>query len=387
LQNSGTLFDHFDGGDGYDVMTDKAPAGNNNDDYWVINKDLWTDGIADVNITPPQSDNFFPNLDMSPNNEDIIYAGYDELWYSLDRGDNWSLVFGSGGSPASGNWCVATCPSNPAVVYSAGRYSTDFSESRGFFRIIRANTSNASLDFSNGMNMLDGNKITDITVNPSNENDVWITVGGFLAGSKVFRSTDGGRNWTNFSGNLPNLPVNCILLDGSLLYVGTDIGVYYRRLSDPDWTPFYNGLPRVPVTQLHKYINTINFRFYLEASTFGRGIWQTEVFADCAPTVTLADAQQGQQFFQAGTTLNSTSEITGGEGTQVFYRAGNLVSMKPGFHVFSGNKFTASISPCSGGIPVQRTRKATKNTQSKKAGKAVSKPTKGNPAARPGNRK
>lgn len=359
LQNSGTLYDHFDGGDGYDVMTDKAPAGNNNDDYWVINKAIWTDGIADIEITPPQSDNFFPNLDMCPNNEDILYAGYEDLWYSLDRGDNWSRVIGSGGS-AAGNWCVATCPSLPSVMYSAGiRYDANNQiETQGIFRITGANTSNADIDFRNSMGFLDGNKITDIAVNSSNENDVWITVGGFSERKKVFRSTNGGRDWTNFSGNLPNLPVNCILVDGSLLYVGTDIGVYYRRLTDADWTPFYNGLPRVPVTQLHKTINSSNFRFYLEASTFGRGLWQTEVFANCDATVTLADAQQGQQFFQAATTLNSTAEISGGQGTRVFYQSGNLVSMKPGFHVYAGNRFKASIAPCSSGISVQRVQEA-----------------------------
>ncbi|MEO7762735.1 MAG: hypothetical protein ABIR78_00080, partial [Ferruginibacter sp.] len=92
-QSSGTTFSHFDGGDGFDVMTDKAPAGNNDDSYWVINKEIWTDGIVDINITPDGTDEFFPLLGMKVDNEDVLFAGYSKLYISQNRGDDWDSVY------------------------------------------------------------------------------------------------------------------------------------------------------------------------------------------------------------------------------------------------------------------------------------------------------
>lgn len=360
LQISGVNYFKFDGGDGYDVMTDKAPAGNNDDDYWCINKSVWTDGIADIDITPPNADNYFANLDMCPNDEDIIYAGYERLWISLNRGDDWISVFDNapGGSfgYVSGNWCVATCPSNPSRVYAAG----DDGVSSGFYRVTGANTNNPEGDLR--LNALGGNqKITDIAVNENNSNIVWVTIGGFEAGNKVFRSFDGGEDWSNQSSSLPNVPVNCILLDGTNVYLGTDIGVYYKNFgTDTSWTPFYNGLPRVPVTQLHKVFSPSNNQFYIEASTFGRGLWRTEAFGTCAATVTVTENLQGQQFYQAGSSLNSTSTVSGGIGTNVFFKSANAVTLTPGFHAQTGNNFNAFIGPCNSGLP-NAAQQTTKN--------------------------
>lgn len=353
LQISGNSYYKFDGGDGYDVMTDKAPAGNNNDDYWVINKTIWTDGIGDIEITPPLSDNFFPNLDMCPNDEDIIYAGYNKFWISPNRGDDWIDVpvthGGSAASYAAGNWCVATCPSDPSRVYCAG---DNGDEDRGFFRIIDANTTNPQADYHVPEIAGSSNKITDITVNENNANIVWLTLGGFDERKKVFRSTNGGQTWSNQSSNLPNLPVNCILLDGNSVYIGTDIGVYYKNFgTDTSWTPFYNGLPRVPVSQMHKVFLPSTNQFYIEASTFGRGLWRSEIFGTCTSNITVTANLQGQQFYQAGTSLSSTSVVSGGAGTNVFFQSGNAVTLTPGFHAESGNYFKAYVLPCNSGLP------------------------------------
>jgi photosystem II stability/assembly factor-like uncharacterized protein len=350
MQVSGNSYYKFDGGDGYDVMTDKAPAGNNDDDYWVVNKELWTDGIGDIEITPPMSDNYFPNLDMCPNDEDIIYAGYDRLWVSLNRGDDWvnvPVIAPGIATHASGNWCVATCPGNPSRMYCAG---DDGFFNKGFFRIAGANTATPEAVFRVSGIDGSGQKITDIAVNENNSNIVWLTLGGFADGKKVYRSSDAGETWSNQSSNLPNLPVNCILLDGNNVYIGTDIGVYYKNFgTDTSWTPFYNGLPRVPVTQLHKIFLLSNP--YIEASTFGRGLWRTEAFGSCLSSITVTSNLQGQQFYQAGTSLSSTSVVSGGAGTNVFFQSGNSVTLTPGFHAESGNNFRAFTAPCNSGLP------------------------------------
>ena len=65
-----------------------------------------------------------------------------------------------------------------------------------------------------------------------NDNDpdmIWVTFSGYNAGQKVYKSTNGGKTWTNISGVLPNIPVNCVVYENKAqnpIYIGTDAGVY-----------------------------------------------------------------------------------------------------------------------------------------------------------------
>lgn len=343
-----TTFERYTSGDGFDVLTDMAPAGNQDDKYFSVNEKVYADATPDVDITPPGADNFFANLGMHSVDEDIIYAGYENFYISYNRGDDWSTVM-IGNDWVPGNWALETCPSLSTRVYTAGRNKTR----RGFFRIdgigfnIEARGLTLSTDYS-------GDKITDIAVHPANANRVWITVGGYAAKSKVFYSSDGGSTWSNWSNSLPNLPVNCIVADeNGNVYVGTDVGVFYRGSGDKDWTPFYNKLPRVAVTEL-ELMKVGGTSVAIYASTFGRGIWKSSVFSSCSSTLTVSSTLQGQQFFQAGSTLTSTSVINGAAGTSVFFKAGNSVTLTPGFSAVSGTEFISYIGPCNtGGAPTR----------------------------------
>ena len=54
----------------------------------------------------------------------------------------------------------------------------------------------------------------------------------------VFATSDGGQSWTNISGDLPNAPVNSIVLDPSYpntLYAGTDIGAFVTYNGGAHW--------------------------------------------------------------------------------------------------------------------------------------------------------
>ena len=73
---------------------------------------------------------------------------------------------------------------------------------------------------------------------------------------------------------MPSLPVNCIVYQGGAnddLYIGTDVGVYYKNNNMTEWVPFNNGLPNVIVTELEINYNEGT----ISASTFGRGVWQS----------------------------------------------------------------------------------------------------------------
>lgn len=341
-------FERYQSGDGFDVLTDMAPAGNQDDKYFSVNEKVYADATPDVDITPPGADNFFANLGMHTGDEDVIYAGYEDLYISYNRGDDWrTVIIGSDRVPA--NWALETCPSLSTRIYTAGRNGGR----RGFFRVDGIGIKTDAIQMNLGT-AYSGDKITDIAVHPNNANRVWMTVGGYAVNSKVFYSSDGGTNWTNWSNSLPNLPVNCIIADeNGNVYVGTDIGVYYRGSSDKDWTPFYNKLPRIAVTEL-ELLKVGGVSISLFASTFGRGIWKSSVFSSCASSLTVSSHLQGQQFFQAATTLTSTSLVDGAAGTSVFLKAGTSVTLSPGFTAVAGTEVKAFIGPCNtGGVPAK----------------------------------
>ncbi|MCW3078476.1 MAG: hypothetical protein JWO32_3085 [Bacteroidetes bacterium] len=118
--------------------------------------------------------------------------------------------------------------------------------------------------------------ITYIAISSTNPNLVFVTLSGYSAGNKVFMSSNGGTTWTNYSGTLPNVPVNCIVYQtgsNDALYIGTDFGVFTRDAAASDWTPFGTGLPNVIIDHLEIHYGANKLR----AATYGRGIWQADL--------------------------------------------------------------------------------------------------------------
>lgn len=340
-------FDMYASGDGYDVLTDMAPAGNQDDKYYSINEKIFADAIIDEDITPPGSNNFFANLAMSPTDEDVIYAGYKKLFVSTNRGDDWTEIKTSTIPHRSigGNWCISSCPTNNTKLYSAGKDGLWLIEG---LNSPDPNTTTNLTDALIAAGYNDQQKITDIFVSENTSNRLWVTVGGYTSTAKVFYSNNGGSSWTNKSGSLPNLPVNAVTADNNdNIYIGTDIGVYYRGLNDTEWTPFYNGLPRVAVSAI-EYYNGISSNNIIYVSTYGRGLWASEAFSACASDMDINQNLTGQKFYQADN-ITSNSSIEGGVGTDVFFRAATSVTLYPEFIVNSGTEFTAYIGPCNSG--------------------------------------
>ncbi|MBK8550555.1 MAG: hypothetical protein IPL53_05615 [Ignavibacteria bacterium] len=74
------------------------------------------------------------------------------------------------------------------------------------------------------------------------------------------------------------------ILSAENLYVGTDVGVYFKD-GVTNWASFNTGLPNVVVTELEIYYGTTN---KLRAGTFGRGLWETSLGA-APPASTLCE--------------------------------------------------------------------------------------------------
>ncbi|MBC7889224.1 MAG: hypothetical protein H7Z13_15210 [Ferruginibacter sp.] len=195
---------------------------------------------------------------------------------------------------------------------------------------------------------------TCLAVDPNISSHLFYSVGGY-GSNKVYESTNSGQTWTPLSLNLPNVPVNCILMGESAnddLYVGTDIGVFVKLGAWSYWAPFMNGLPNTRITDLEMGNGL------LTCATYGRGRWFTNLYAACSPRLDLTPANDpsnsattGYQYYTASDTIGSTRIITGGTGTNVTYRAGNSITLKNGFHARINNEFLGMIAPCFPGSP------------------------------------
>ena len=113
--------------------------------------------------------------------------------------------------------------------------------------------------------------ITSVVFDPLNENTIYSTVSGFRwdeQESHIFKSYDLGQNWISIQGDLPEFPINCILVDpenNMNILVGTDAGVFGTDNGGENWNIFGNNLPSVPITDLQIHESTRT----LVAGTFG----------------------------------------------------------------------------------------------------------------------
>ena len=141
--------------------------------------------------------------------------------------------------------------------------------------------------------------VSDIEFGKS-ENDLLVTFHNYGVIS-VFYSSDGGTTWANKEGNLPNIPVRCILqnpLISNEVIVGTELGTWYTKNFNeqpPTWTQGNNGMTEVRVTDLD-----MRDDFKVFASTYGRGIFSSEFSSEDplvylkAPSPTTIDIKQGK---------------------------------------------------------------------------------------------
>ncbi|HJW21292.1 MAG TPA: hypothetical protein VJ506_02570 [Candidatus Limnocylindrales bacterium] len=120
--------------------------------------------------------------------------------------------------------------------------------------------------------------VAGIAVDRSNYRIAYVAYNGFNPATPglpghVFKTTDGGDHWANVSGNLPDVPVNSVIIDPSFpntLYAGTDVGPFVSYDGGVHWNALGTGFPIVSIWQLdldpgHRV---------LAAGTHGRGAFR-----------------------------------------------------------------------------------------------------------------
>ncbi len=182
-----------------------------------------------------------------------LYYGANRLYRSTNSAASWSVVSPdlSAGVPGLNGIVFGTITtidvarSNPATIY----VGTDDGN-------VWVST-NAGGSWTRIDGALPNRWVTRVAVDPFDDAAAYVVFSGYRQDDPapyVFRTTDWGTSWTALAGDLPQAPVNDIVVDhriSDVLYVGTDVGVFVSVDKGGAWHPLLEGLPDgVVVTDL-----------------------------------------------------------------------------------------------------------------------------------------
>lgn len=211
-------------------------------------------------VTPVRIDPNFPSQ--------VVYVGYNELYRSTTTGNTYSAISNFNGGNLD---YIQVAKANSDYIYVS-----DGSTIR--------RTTNGGTSWTTINGGLPAGFVSSIAIHPTNPLEVWVSKSSWTANNQVYHSTNGGTSWTNLSNGLPTFPANIVMYqEGSPwngLYVGTDIGVFYRDDQTGGWQTYQQDLPNVQVSDM-EIVEGTNI---LRISTFGRGIWENDVVRPIAFT-------------------------------------------------------------------------------------------------------
>jgi PKD repeat protein len=268
---SGTWTDVL-GGDGMECAINPTNASIQYGEYYYGNLYRTTDSWANAtSITSGLTGSawWVTPFILDATTYTTLYVGYSDVWRSLNQGNSWTQISSWGGNTIRS---IAVAPSNSNYIYAAIQ------------TILYKTTIGGTTwtDITSGL-PVGSSYITYIAVKNNDPLTVWVTFGAYNS-NRVYQTINGGTTWTNISAGLPNIPVMSVVQNAQNtsqieLYAGTDVGVYVK-VGTADWTAYNGGLPNVVVTELEIYYNpAVPHLSRLRAATFGRGLWESELYA------------------------------------------------------------------------------------------------------------
>jgi photosystem II stability/assembly factor-like uncharacterized protein len=232
-------------------------------------------------IRPPGDDlraQWMAPIIVSPHNSSTIYAGYQHVFRSVDRGATWTKISEDLTDNDPARMLRRSASEIPYQTIVA------LAESPRKAGLLYAGTDDGRLHVTTD----DGKSWTDLTpqlhlrkwisrVVPSMHADgvVYVTQRGREDDDfapYIFKSTDFGKTFTSISGGIPAGSVNVIRedpTDPDVLYVGTDFGAFASTDGGRTWSVLGGNLPSVQVSDLQYQPRD----HVIVISTYGRGMW------------------------------------------------------------------------------------------------------------------
>ncbi len=303
MDNTSTMHQWF-GADGFECMfspeLDKTYYGSYQ--YGGLVKTT-NGGLSKFYITPKVNGvekvgNWLTPFEMDPNNSNILYAGYNDLFKSMDGGLSWENISNGAILPSTNFTHIRVSRANPNYLYATKSLSLYSSKDGGFTW--------TEIDGQIPQNY----GVLGFTIDPDDTNKIWA-----YNNFGVYKTTDGGTTWVLLTNTgLPAYWRNTLVFqEGSNdgIYLGTDVGVYYIDNNLSSWVNFSNGLVNVEIFELE--INYASKK--IRAATYGRGVWESDLYINCDDGVTIrvpAPAKNANKTVGTSYTIEAESYISTG---------------------------------------------------------------------------
>lgn len=214
-------------------------------------------GISTPQSGSDQADWLAPLL-FNPNHQMKVYHFSDSVFVSNKFGGDWHYV----GSPGIGKVKIAAIAENNSALMVVGRNDELYL------------SQDTGATFTSISNNLPSYSITDIAFDPRHDSTLVVVYNRYQNdGKKVYISHNLGADWTNITSNLGDMPIRTVVIDHSAernIYLGAEIGVYYKPMDATDWISYSPGLATTTVRDLEIQYGTN----VLRAATWGRGLWE-----------------------------------------------------------------------------------------------------------------
>ncbi len=280
-------------GDGGQTLVDPTAAQYVYGTYYGISPYRYSDGLG---LTSPivgntsgvfirsgldttdRSDFYIPWV-LDPGNYQRLYLGTYRLYRTNNQGTSWTPISGdlTGGCAGTAQNGARGCMIG-AIGVTAGAPAVYVGTLDGYVWLSK-NADAATPDWTRAnTSTLPLRPVASIAVDRSNYRVAYVAYNGYNSATPgfpghLFKTTDAGATWTNVSGNLPDVPLNSIVLDpadGKTLYGGTDVGPLMSHDGGATWMALGTGHPTVTDWQLD--FNPFTRR--IAAGTHGRGAYQ-----------------------------------------------------------------------------------------------------------------
>ena len=219
-------------------------------------------------IVCPGTTLFYAPMALGSGNPNTVYFATDRLYRSADKGVTMPLV--SQGPVISGvpisSISIAKTDDNVRIIgFTNGK-------------VYRTVTGSSVLNDVTPVGY-SAVPVGRVMIDPVDKRTAYVSYGGYglAAGRHVWKTTDldaATPTWAVSGNGIPDVPVNALAIDPgntSIVFAGTDIGVFVSIDAGATWNSYSTGLPVVPVFDMAVHPVTKALRI----ATHGRGFWQS----------------------------------------------------------------------------------------------------------------